>query len=147
MVRVNEEPHQAMLVYCDESKSQPKFWHYLQHLVATWQKKIHPSDTWAPLCSAASIHDTIFFSGICRCLFWDEGHKDNSAQCVVLFVWEMDQMTAWVASGSRSDSLSTSLGINKVTKVKDTEKAGPDGQPASQRGGKCFKIYTQKCRG
>ena len=40
MVRVNEEPHQAMLVYCDESKSQPKFWHYLQHIVATWQKKI-----------------------------------------------------------------------------------------------------------
>lgn len=34
--------HQAMLVYCDESKSQSKFWHYLQHLVATWQKKIQP---------------------------------------------------------------------------------------------------------
>lgn len=23
-----------------ELKSQPKFWHYLQHIVATWQKKI-----------------------------------------------------------------------------------------------------------
>lgn len=32
--------HQAMLVNCDESKSQSNFWHYLQHLVATWQKKI-----------------------------------------------------------------------------------------------------------
>lgn len=48
-----------------------------------------------------------------------------------------------MAPGSRSDSLSTSPGINKVTKVKDTDKAGPDGKPASQRGGKCFKIYRQ----
>lgn len=28
--------------------------------------------------------------------------------------------------------------------VKDTEKAGPDGQPAGQRGGKCFKISRRE---
>lgn len=32
----------------------------------------------------ASIHDRIFFSGICRCFFWDEGHEDNSAKCLAL---------------------------------------------------------------
>lgn len=34
----------------------------------------------------ASIHDGIFFSGICRNLFWDEGHEDNRAN-VWLSVW------------------------------------------------------------
>lgn len=34
----------------------------------------------------ASIHDRIFFSGIRRCLFWDEGHEDNSAKCVAVCV-------------------------------------------------------------
>lgn len=31
-------------------------------------------------------HDRIFFSGIFRCLFWDEGHEDNSAKCVAPYV-------------------------------------------------------------
>lgn len=34
----------------------------------------------------ASIHDRIFFSEICRCLFWDEGFEDNSAKCVAACV-------------------------------------------------------------
>lgn len=32
----------------------------------------------------AFIHDRIFFSGICMCLFWDVGYEDNSARCVTL---------------------------------------------------------------
>lgn len=33
---------------------------------------------------SASIHDRIFFSRICRYLFWDEGYEDSSAKCVAL---------------------------------------------------------------
>lgn len=42
----------------------------------------------------ASTHDRIFFSGICRCLFWAEGHEDSSARCVALFVRKVDQIAA-----------------------------------------------------
>lgn len=52
----------------------------------------------------AFIHDRIFFSGIWRCLFWDEGHQDNSAKCVAPLMWELDGIAAWVISGSRWDS-------------------------------------------
>lgn len=37
----------------------------------------------------ASTHDRIFFSGIWRCIFWDEGREDSSATCVALFVRKM----------------------------------------------------------
>lgn len=53
----------------------------------------------------ASTHDRTFFSGICRCLFWHEGHEDSSAKCVALFVRKADRIAAWVAFGSRLDSL------------------------------------------
>ena len=47
-----------------------------------------------PMFSVASTHDRIFFSGICRCLFWDEGHEDSSAKCMALFVRKVDQIAA-----------------------------------------------------
>lgn len=114
--------------------------------------------TWAPFWEAYgwlygphsfySWRIFIFFSGICRCLFWDEGHEDSSAKCVALFVRKVDQIAAWVAFGSRLRlPPSTSSGImsrnvvqrhcRKVVEVPllkrqpGIEKARPDGPMAS----------------
>lgn len=88
-------------------------------------------------------HDRIFFSGIVRCLFWDEGHEDISAKRVALYVGSGSKNR--VASDSRSDSLSTSPREHKVTKGwSDIGKAGSDGQPAGQRGEKRFKMYRRE---
>lgn len=56
-------------------------------------------------------HDRIFFSGVVRCLFWDEGHEDISAKRVALYVGSGSKNR--VATDSRSDSLSTSPRITQ----------------------------------
>lgn len=68
---------------------------------------------------------------------------------VWFFMWEMDRTTARIASDSRSDSLFTSPAITQGHQgmVKDTGKAGSDGQPASQRGGNVLKFIEGKSRG
>lgn len=40
--------------------------------------------------SVVFIYDRIFFFGICRCFFWDEGYEDSSVKCMVLFVRKVD---------------------------------------------------------